>query len=161
MPSAAKRSHRGAPVFPRFVVTDDDAVRGLRAVERRGRRALHDLDVLDLFRIQVVEESSASAADARLPNGHGSMLGLPFSTRTPSTITSGSFDSERAERCRELRTRDPPPTVPFDWISVTPAVRPFSTSCIAVIGCSCTSFAVSIFAIELPSSRVVGVPSPS
>jgi hypothetical protein len=48
--------------------------------------------------------------------------------------------------------------VPFDWISVTPAVRPFSTSCIAVMGCCCTSFAVSIFAIELPSSRVSWFP---
>ena len=33
---------------------DDDAVRRIGAVQRRGRRTLHDLDVLDLVRIEVV-----------------------------------------------------------------------------------------------------------
>ena len=33
---------------------DDDAVRGIGAVQRRGRRSLHDLDVLDLVGADVV-----------------------------------------------------------------------------------------------------------
>src|SRR5690349_5261206 len=47
---------------------DDDAVRRLRAVERCGRRSLHDLNVLDLFRIEVVEEARSPPTDAGLPD---------------------------------------------------------------------------------------------
>ena len=66
---------------------------------------------------------------------------------------SGSLESD-ADDSPRMRMRAPPPTVPFDAIIVTPAVRPFSTSCMEVIGCSSTSLEASILAMEFPSSRV-------
>ena len=43
---------------------EHDAVRRVRAVERRGRRSLHDLDVLDVVRIQIVASRRLRAAES-------------------------------------------------------------------------------------------------
>ena len=70
---------RSSRARPFFVVIEDDAVRGLRAVQRGGGGSLDDVDRLDFFRSDVVERRLRGAAGARC-----CVARLP-STRTPST----------------------------------------------------------------------------
>ena len=79
--------------------------------------------------------------------------GDELSMRTPSTMISGSFESD-AELMPRIRMRAPPPTLPLLESIDTPARRPLSTSSIDVIGSSFTNDETSTLAIELPSSRV-------
>src|SRR4051812_1557052 len=43
---------------------DDDAIRGIRTVQRGGRRSFHDLDVLDLLGIDVANSAGVAATGA-------------------------------------------------------------------------------------------------
>ena len=62
----------------------------------------------------------------------------PLFTRMPSMKNTGSFDSDTLLEPR-MRTRAPPPVVPLDGSTVTPAARAFSKSAKFVTGAFSTS----------------------
>src|SRR5207247_3960789 len=57
---------------------------------------------------------------------------VPLLTRMPSMKNTGSFDSDTLLEPR-IRTREPPPVVPLEGITVTPAARAFRRSAKLVI----------------------------
>src|SRR5437867_514918 len=62
----------------------------------------------------------------------------PLFTRMPSMKNTGSFDSDTLLEPR-MRTRAPPPVVPLEGSTVTPAARAFKRSAKFVIGAFSTS----------------------
>ncbi len=79
-------------------------------------------------------------------------------TRMPSTYTSGSFDSDMLLAPR-MRIRLPMPGVPLELKTWTPAVRPWSSSAMLVIGATSVTSAAAIEETALPSSRTRCAPT--
>jgi hypothetical protein len=151
-PPAAKSAHFGVPCFPRLVVMTMTPLADCvpYSVAAEGPFTISMLSISSGFRLF---RKFGRPPPMKVSLSAPAMFGLPCSTRTPSTITSGSLESDADDKPR-IRTREPPPTVPFDAIMVTPAVRPLRTSCIAVMGWVVVNSPTSIFATALPSSRV-------
>ena len=91
-----------AAAAPRFVMTVDDAVRRLGAVERRGGGSLDSLDPFDLVGVDVVDARRGIAES--MPNAReGAVSARALFTRTPSMYDGGSDDERHTARRARMR----------------------------------------------------------
>ena len=75
-----------------------------------------------------------------------------LSTRTPSTMTSGSLESD-SELAPRMRIDGDAPVLPFPWMICTPGVRACSSSVTFVTGEVATTESAFTVLMTLPTSR--------
>jgi len=75
-----------------------------------------------------------------------------LSTRTPSTYSSGWFDSEKLLEPR-IRTCEPEPTMPVPGVTTRPGALAFSRLCTLATCASSTVSAARTWVTELPIAR--------
>src|SRR2546427_238648 len=90
-PEALGHAETGRARVPASGGDHDHAVRCLRAVDRRSRRALQDLDVLDVVRVQVGDAVDRVVLARRVTTGRGGGDGDRKSTRLNSSHSQISY----------------------------------------------------------------------